>query len=163
MKKQWRYAASILIFMMFLPSFAHAGQCIDLGMDGVWRNTDSNTRGITKMRINLECRDVSRRVDNGNGTSTITYAVKPIYRVHTWGKCHPNDCDWRTRDGLVNVTSQGNHRVDVSYNQGFAVKTLKLSKVLSGSRAGQLRVSLLNRFTDNSGRRNYTRVYYLKR
>jgi len=114
------------------------------------------------MQIDFECRDASRRVDNGNGTSTIIYAVEPVYRVRTWGKCHPNDCDWRTRNGEFKV-NRGNHRVDVVYNQGFAVKTLRISKIRSGSRAGQLRVTLFNRFTDNSGRRDYTRVYYLKR
>lgn len=154
---------ALLIFITLLPSAASAGQCLDLGWNGLWKNTDENTRGITQLHIRMECRDATEHVDNGNGTSTIRHAVKTIYHVKTWGKCHPSDCRWGSREGALHIPSPGNYQVKARYDQGFADKFLTISEVASGSRAGQLRVRLYNRFKDNSGRRNYVKVYYLKK
>ena len=159
MFKLLSYFGALLLVVMLLPSTANAGLCIDLGVDGYWKNVDRQTRGITKLRINFECRDASRVINHGNGISSRTSAVESVYRVSTWGKCHPNDCSWGQRTGEFMPAN----RVDVKYAQGFADKFLKITKIRNGRRAGQLRVHLYNRFKDNSGRRNYSKVYYFRR
>jgi hypothetical protein len=42
-------------------------------LEGVWTNVDANTRGITKIKINVDGADVKSRA---------------------WGSCSPSDCDW---------------------------------------------------------------------
>jgi hypothetical protein len=49
---------------------------------GIWKNEDSNTRGVTKIVILRK-----------NGETF----------VHAWGKCHPQDCDW----GEAKATIEG--------------------------------------------------------
>ncbi|MBE0677464.1 MAG: hypothetical protein IH592_01745 [Bacteroidales bacterium] len=62
-------------------------------MDGTWKNSDPNTRGITKVII------------SGNGT-----------RIQTFGSCSPTDCDW----GKVPLTRSGaNFRA--TYDESMAV------------------------------------------
>jgi hypothetical protein len=153
--------AALLIFIFMLPSGVHAGQCVDVGWNGTWKNTDQNTRGITQLNIRMECRDATEYTENSDGTVTIVHAVKAVYHVNTRGKCHPTDCRWGSREGHLHIPSQGYYQVKAKYDQGFADKFLTISKVTRGSRAGQLKVRLYNRFKDNSGRRNYVNVYYL--
>lgn len=51
-------------------------------MRGIWKNEDSNTRGVTKIVILRK--------------SGETF-------VQAWGKCHPQDCDW----GEAKATIEG--------------------------------------------------------
>jgi len=54
---------------------------------GNWKNVDSNTRGITTLEIAV------------SGTTV---------RVHAWGSCTPQDCDWGTVQAIAyapNVSS----------------------------------------------------------
>jgi hypothetical protein len=67
-------------------------------IDGIWKNTDPNTRGITKVII------------SGNGTTIQTYA-----------KCSPKDCDW----GKVPLTRSGaNYKA--TYNTSIATTSITL-------------------------------------
>ncbi|AFY56484.1 hypothetical protein Riv7116_4044 [Rivularia sp. PCC 7116] len=110
---------------------------------GTWVNTNSNTRGITKL--------VVRRV---SGNRLI---------VRTYGSCSPRDCDW----GRARLTTYGNsvqdrnHRsATTTYNKSFA------NTLLTINLRGRDRLSLqsFTQFKDNSNRQNYTsRAVFRKR
>ncbi len=100
---------------------------------GTWVNTDSNTRGITKLIIQPA----------GNKLT-----------IQTFGKCHPTDCAW----GKVALPSYGttvsdpNHKAaTANYNQGFSQTLLTLQ--LAGTTTMSLNSYTL--FTDNSNRQPY--------
>ncbi|TLU83450.1 MAG: hypothetical protein FDX30_10490 [Chlorobium sp.] len=111
---------------------------------GNWRNADPNTRGITTLAI------------TGNGNSL---------RMHAWGKCHPQDCDWGEVDANAyapNVSSP----LEPSANAISAVFATGFSQTLVIVRpAGNntVRAEVFTRFTDGSGRSNYTEVYTFNR
>lgn len=110
---------------------------------GTWVNTNSNTRGITKL--------VVRRA-GGN---------RLVVRV--FGSCSPRDCDW----GRARLTTYGssvqdrNHRsATTTYNMNFANTFLTINL------RGRDRMSLqsFTQFKDNSNRQNYTsRAVFRKR
>jgi len=110
---------------------------------GTWVNTNSNTRGITKL--------VVRRA-GGN---------RLVVRV--FGSCSPRDCDW----GRARLTTYGssvqdkNHRsATTTYNKNFANTFLTINL------RGRNRMSLqsFTQFKDNSNRQNYTsRAVFRKR
>lgn len=62
-------------------------------LDGTWKNSDPNTRGITKVII------------SASGT-----------RIQTFGSCSPTDCDW----GKVPLTRSGAN-FKATYNKSMAV------------------------------------------
>ena len=106
---------------------------------GNWRNADTASPAITRLQVNV----------SGDGVT-----------VHAWGKCHPQDCDWGTVRAYayapaVNSAIAANARaVSAVFGTGFSATLL----VLHSQRADRLRVELYTRFTDNSGRSNYTRT-----
>ena len=79
------------------------GPCNSL--DGNWVNTNTNTRGITKMIIS-------------NGAR----------QIHLFGSCHPTDCDW----GMVNLYKNGNC-YEATYYHGFATRYLKVHEMPDGN------------------------------
>ncbi len=109
-------------------------------MVGTWVNTDSSTRGITKLVI----------TETGNS-----------YEAHGFGKCSPTDCDWGKKQMMTygSNVSDATHQVGTAtYNPGFAETILTMEQ--SG---GQIVVRDFTRFTDNSGRQNYYARYTLRK
>jgi len=123
----------------------HSLSCAALNQfTGNWKNADPNTRGITTLVI------------SGNGNAL---------RMHAWGKCHPQDCDWGEVDAYAyapNVSSP----IDPTAQAVSAVYTTGFSQTLvivTPAGKNTLRVQVYTRFTDNSNRSNYTATYAFKR
>src|SRR4051794_17434350 len=57
---------------------------------GIWKNTDPDTRGITKVQI---------RLDNDKAF------------VRTWGRCHPSDCDWGETSASLFAPDVSSHQI----------------------------------------------------
>ncbi|NEP89604.1 MAG: hypothetical protein F6K18_23745 [Okeania sp. SIO2C2] len=99
---------------------------------GNWQNVDRNTRGITRLAI--------RQKRNSLG-------------IHSWGSCHPTDCD----HGETTVAFQGNP-VIVSREVSFK-KEIRTLTMLGN---GELRVLSENIFTDGT-RRDYVKEYRFRK
>lgn len=98
---------------------------------GEWENVDLRTPGITRIVIRRTPRALA---------------------VRMWGKCQPVDCDWGERSTGIWDAEDG--VVFLEWKHGFAVRRVQIS-LLPDER---LRVSISTRFTDNSGRADYTLV-----
>lgn len=111
---------------------------------GNWRNVNANTSGITRLHIRI------------SGTNVI---------IHTWGKCHPQDCDWGAVRGYAYAASvsrplPANARaVSAVFKTNFSESIL----LLRPEQSNRLRADVYTRFTDNSGRSNYTRTEHFTR
>lgn len=111
---------------------------------GRWVNTDADTRGITKLAVRVRGSKI---------------------RVRVFGQCQPRDCDW----GLVRARAYGSgvssdafataRVVSARFRQSFARRLL----ILRVGRGGRLRVRLLTRFTDGSGRNDTVHSYVFER
>lgn len=73
-------------------------------VNGLWRNIDANTRGITKMRISNNART-----------------------IHLYGACSPTDCDWETE-----VLTYDGRCYSAKYEHGFATRYIKLHQQPDG-------------------------------
>ena len=141
MKKIIIAASSFVMMLLLLQSISWAS--INQ-LTGTWNNTDSNTRGITKLVIKKQ----------GNAL-----------RIHAWGKCHPEDCDWGEVKAFAyapNVSAnlmQSAKAMSATYTTGFS-QTLVVVKPLGNNR---LKAETFTRFTDGSNRSNYTSSYIFKR
>ena len=86
-------------------------------------------------------------------------------KVNAKGQCTPNPCDWGTVNATAfspNVstgTDADTKAIIAVFNQGFATKTL----LLQGLSGDNLRYRTFTRFTDGSGRSDYTNNGTLKR
>ena len=106
-------------------------------MNGNWFNVDANTRGLVQIEIH----------DN---------------KIHPWGACHPNPCDW----GVLKAKSFAQ-----AVDSGLAVALLSKQSTsfshveitLSLERDGRLRAEVFTHFTDNSGRADYRTANYFTR
>ena len=79
--------------MARVPDSGKTPGTVSSSLDGTWKNSDSRTKGITKVII------------SGNGT-----------QIHTFVSCSPADCDW----GKVPLTQSGaNYRA--TYDNSLAV------------------------------------------
>ena len=129
---------TVLSICSIIPSLAAPRDFV-----GTWVNTNSNTRGITKL--------VVRRV---SGNRLV---------IRAYGSCSPKDCDW----GRARLTTYGNsvqdrnHRsATTTYNKSFANTFLTINL------RGRDRLSLqsFTQFKDKSNRQNYTsRAVFRKR
>ena len=154
-----------IIVFMCLTSFsvgAHAGLCVvDKSWDGVWENRDKNTRSITTLSIKRECQTANISFDRGGGLISHRSGVKVVFHTKAWGKCHPKNCYWGSREGMSFERGAMTDRIKITYKQGFADKTLRLRKT-NGNQ--HLLVHLYNVFKDKSGRKNYSNtLYFTKR
>ena len=138
MKRTILSATFAILFLLYHSlSFAAINQ-----FTGNWKNTDPNTGGITTLVI------------NGNAL-----------KIHAWGKCHPQDCDWGEVDAFAyapNISSPiepSAQAVSAVFNSGFS-QTLVL---IQPDRNGTIRASVYTRFTDGSNRSNYTSTYTFNR
>ena len=103
---------------------------------GVWVSEDAATRGITRVQI-------------------VRVGFNLVVRM--WGACEPEDCDWGTVTATTSSASDG--VLDLTWNQGFIVRTQRLTV----SESGRLLVESVNRFVDNSGRADYNTVEYFSK
>jgi hypothetical protein len=134
--------SATLAFMFLLchsMSFAALNQ-----LTGRWRNSDPNTNGITTLVI------------SGNSNAL---------RLHAWGRCQPQDCDWGEVEAYAyapNVSSPPDptaQAVSAVYTTGFS-QTLIIVRPSGGN---TIRAEVYTRFTDGSNRSNYTSVYTFNR
>ncbi|MBF0585959.1 hypothetical protein INT08_07625 [Prosthecochloris sp. N3] len=141
MKKIIVSAASVLMLLLLHQSlgFASISQ-----FTGTWTNTDPDTRGITKLQITKD----------GSGI-----------RLHAWGKCHPEDCDWGevvAHPYAPNVSSdmmQRTRAVTAVFTEGFKETVI----VVRSAGKNKLQANAFTRFTDGSNRSNYTSFYRFNR
>jgi hypothetical protein len=132
MKKAIISAAIAIIMLLYHSlSFAAIKQ-----FTGDWKNMDPNTKGITTLII------------TGTGNDL---------RMHAWGKCHPQDCDWGEVDAYaygpnvsapIDPTAQA---VSAVFNTGFNQTQL----IVTPAGNDLIRAEVYTRFTDNSNRSNY--------
>lgn len=107
---------------------------------GNWKNIDANTAGVTRIQVSV------------SGTNV---------KVHAWGKCHPQDCDWGTVAAIAYAPKVSSpvattaRAVSATFTTGFSQTVMILRPV----RNNRLRADVYTRFTDNSGRSNYTNSY----
>lgn len=74
------------------------------GINGTWRNTDANTRGVTKFVV------------TNNGST-----------IQVYGSCYPRDCDW----GKKTLQKSGSS-YKAFYDPGFGTKSLTLTPQSNG-------------------------------
>lgn len=104
---------------------------------GTWTNTDPDTRGITKIVITQQ------------GSAL---------RMHAWGQCQPEDCDWGKVPAFIYAPSVSSNMMQTgrvmtaNYKTGFS-ETLVVVKPAGKNR---LKAETFTRFTDGSNRSNYT-------
>ena len=140
MKKTIVAASSfVLLLLLQSVSWASANQ-----FTGTWINSDTNTRGITKLEI----------MQQGSAL-----------RMHAWGKCQPDDCDWGEVAAAIYASSVSGNMMQTGkvmsaiYTTGFN-QTLIVVKPAGKNR---LKAETFTRFTDGSNRSNYTNTYTFKR
>jgi len=130
---------AIVLFICQSLSYAAVNQ-----FTGTWKNADPNTGGITKLTI------------SGNANSL---------KMRAWGKCHPQDCDWGEvsayayATGVSSNLEQNAQAVSAIFTTGFS-QTQVIVKPLGSNR---LRADVYTRFTDGSGRSNYSASYTFNR
>ena len=101
---------------------------------GTWTNTDSSTRGITRIVV----------TPNGDGT----------LNMQVFGKCSPSDCDWGKVAAVAYSSGvQDNNQTVVSavYPKGFSNTIVVLHK----NPFGMVEAMSLTQFLDKSNRQNY--------
>lgn len=135
---------------------------------GSWRNVDPNTRGVTRVEISYACSDV-RVCDAQTGTCSTGPSG---YFIHVYGSCYPTDCDWsEVQATTYPIITTSNFPISFRvttglrafYNQGFAQRNLSAIILESGSRRGQLKLTVNTVYTDSSGRPNRSDIYYFTR
>lgn len=111
---------------------------------GTWHNTDSKTRTLTTLRIEV---------------------VGTTVKVRAWAKCVPSDCSW----GLAEGTLYAAHiRANVAetartLSTDFSTPTSEIRLVLRPQVGGQLHLDVLTRYLDGSGRANVSDTATLQR
>lgn len=117
--------------LMAYPCYANINQFL-----GKWKNVNPNTRGLTTLEITMQGANVF---------------------VHAWGQCEPQDCDWQKIQGYAYANNVSANllgtalAVTALYKTGFSETVVVLHPA-----GNQLRADVFTRFTDNSGRSNYT-------
>jgi hypothetical protein len=137
MKLNLLVAPGIIACAFLLSANVASAQIADLL--GEWHNIDSSTPGLTRVVI----------TENGSEVA-----------LHTWGKCHPEDCDWgpvlgnvygnTVRDNLISAA----HAISAIVQTNFS-ETLLIVHLIGPNR---LQVETMTRFTDGTGRSSYARV-----
>lgn len=139
-----RLCAVIGITIVGLSGCATVSDVPARELTGSWRNTDPHTRGITVVEIS----------PRGSG-----------YQIQVWGSCHPEDCDWGTEriqlftSSVEDSTEAATLSFLATYSTSFSEKTV-IGRPLNSNR---LEIQVLTRFTDETGRSNYTALHELKK
>lgn len=142
-KSSLKFPVSIFSILMILSMTGAlaisrpAAQQMPANFDGTWFNVDPATRGLVKIVIR---------------------GVK----IHPYGACHPDPCDW----GVIKAKNFGSSVNTTAAAALLAKQTTSFSKVemtLSLDPDGRLRAELFTHFTDGSGRADYRTVNYFMR
>lgn len=107
-----------------------------------------------------------KNVDTTGALTTLLIEVKGTrVGIRAWGRCRPSDCEWGYATGTAYASSvQSNLRetaqaISTIYINSFSQKLL----IIRPAGDGQIEVEMFTKFTDQSGRANYTRVERLSR
>lgn len=112
------------------PGLQSANAPVGSSFVGIWKNEDSQTRGVTRFSI--------------AGTAD-------QLTLHAWGKCSPVDCDWKeTAAGVRDEV------LSVLWDKGFAT----CAWLVSQESADRLRVSEHIHFTDGRRDVDATRYFF---
>jgi hypothetical protein len=141
-----KIAMGIVVGLLFMVIVSTASASL-AEFAGYWVNTNSNTRGITKVVITI------------SGTNVM---------VHAWSQCDPTACDWGKVQGFAygpNVSSNLQstaQSISVIYKDNVR-ETLMIMRYVRYPLGlnlwwNRLRVETYTRFTDASGRTNYEEV-----
>jgi hypothetical protein len=140
-----------IITVVIVAAAAVASQadarCVEQEMAGAWVNTDPHARWLGKVEIDFPCYDAGE--------------AGPAARVHAYGVCYPNACDWGRADAHDAAWSAADRqytRLEVRYNRGHAVKHLTLLRL------ARIRLLVFSdvRFTGSGGRSGFTRIEYFR-
>jgi len=129
----------VCVQLLFLCGVATTN-ATETNLAGVWVNTDSSSRGVTKLAINT--RD-------------------DLYVIRAWGACSPSDCDW----GTTNLHLLGDSVQDKNHPYGFASWKQSFSQTHCSLELHDqtLAVTAFTIFTDSSRRTNYRSKYLFRR
>ena len=109
---------------------------------GKWENTDPKAGGLTRLEISV------------TGTKV---------KVHAYGDCEPADCDLGDIEGVAYAPSVDSNLTEtakaiiVKYADGERIMVIRPVE------ADRLQVETFTRFSDKSGRADYTAVYTFSR
>ncbi len=125
--------SALIIFPICSARHARAEHpAVTNAMNGTWINVDPATRGIVRIQINGE-------------------------KVHPYGACHPDLCDWGVLKAKSFAASVDSHDATAFFARqktGFSRSEITLSL----DPGGKLRVEVFTHFTDGSGRADYRTV-----
>ncbi|MBK7104976.1 MAG: hypothetical protein IPH62_06810 [Ignavibacteriae bacterium] len=107
--------------------------CTNPQFEGTWINEDEETRGITK---------------------AIIWIYNDMYKIHMWGQCHPEDCDWGINS--VDISDAADCTLNLKWEPGFVIETQKIIYLTDG----RMKIEGHNHYIDNSGRDDYDYIYY---
>ena len=105
---------------------------------GNWSNTDSNTSGITRIRI------------TASGSNVYT---------HAWGQCSPRDCDMGRSTATRYYSSNSLSRLTASFNRTRGISRFVIFSLL---RSNVLQARVFVRYSGSS-RRNAVRTYRFRK
>lgn len=121
----------------FLGLFASSALAALSDFAGDWKNVNSATRSLTRLHLTVS---------------------GPHVTVRAWGRCHPQDCDWGTQQAVPYspTTSAPPATAAVAVSAVFTTNFSETTLILRSSQGSRLIAQLFTRFTDQSGRSNYT-------
>jgi hypothetical protein len=133
-------AALVAGFLMLL---APTGVTANLNQfTGKWENIDAKTRGLTRLEI-----------------TSAGHKVK----VHAYGDCEPSDCDLGEVEGVAYAPSVDSKLEATAKAITVSYSGREMIMVIRPVEADRLQVETFTRFTDNSGRADYTAIYTFAR
>jgi len=111
---------------------------------GKWKNIDPQTRGVTSIKIDVS----GSRI-----------------KIQTWGKCHPSDCAWGFAEGTAYAPGAGFNLVETANTVStiYLTSFTQIFLIIRPTHAGQIKVEVLTKYTDQSGRANSRHVYTFNR
>ncbi len=128
-----------MVFMALAAATTAEGALADF--QGRWKSTDSKTKGVTTLEIEI---------------------VGDKVTVHAWGSCVPSDCDM----GEWSATAYAS-AVDESVQEGAKALVVGMGKsstlVITLDRPGTIRCDMYSQYNDGSGRSNMVRSYTFNR
>jgi hypothetical protein len=103
-------------------------------LNGAWFNVDAKTRGLVQIEIHGK-------------------------KIHPYGACHPNPCDWGTlkAKSFAQTVDSG---LAVALTAKKSTSFSRSEITLSLERDGRMRAEVFTHFTDGSGRADYRSVDY---
>ncbi len=141
---KFRYNALMLLAVVAIVSAATPSTAAVRDFLGRWTIEGSGGRGIVRLSI---------RMDFG----------RPMIR--SWARCRPRLCDWGRSPAVAFGPSPRARAMSSALLLRTAYRTGSGRRVLILRKAGlnRLRVLVLTRFTDGSGRANFVRRYVFRR